>query len=141
MAEGWGCSFLKKSPGLFWFVILSLEILEERSFHPWKFCKILWHALEISRPKTKTYVNSTSFSWTLLETPLFLIRSWNFHMLFLQYRRKWSGIIIARQWKRDRFSIRKIRSNLKVFYYVHHHQQENRMGQIKFSHNFERMTI
>ena len=37
----WGYAFLKKTPGIFRFVILPLDILEKTSFHPWKFCKVL----------------------------------------------------------------------------------------------------
>ena len=44
--------------GIFKYVLLPLEILEKTSFHPWKFCKIVWHPLEIPRSKTKTHGNS-----------------------------------------------------------------------------------
>ena len=33
--------FSEKNPGIFIFVTLPLEILENTSFHPWKFCKIV----------------------------------------------------------------------------------------------------
>ena len=51
-------------------VLLHLEILEKTSFHPWKFCKIVWHPVEVARSKTKTHGNST---WVFLE------HLWNIH--------------------------------------------------------------
>ena len=85
----WGYTFLKTPPVIFRFVILPLEILLKKNFHPWTFSKIAWHLLEIPWSKTKTYGNST---WVFLEHPwkfpLFSIYLWNFHMLFLQYHWK-----------------------------------------------------
>ena len=70
---GWGYTFLKEIPGIFRFVILPIEIPEKTSFHPWKFCKVVWHPLEIPSSKTKTYGNSI---WVFLEDP------WKFHFFF-----------------------------------------------------------
>ena len=43
----------------------------EKSFHLWKFWKLVWHPLEILKSKTKTHGNSTRiFSWTPVEIPL-----------------------------------------------------------------------
>ena len=47
------------SPGVFRFVTLPLEIPEKTIFHPWKFCKIVWHPLETPKSKIKTHLKST----------------------------------------------------------------------------------
>ena len=73
--RGSGCAFLKELPRIFIFVILPLEILEKTSFYPWKFCKIVWHALEILKLKTKIYGNFTI---------IFLEHIWRFHLLPLE---------------------------------------------------------
>ena len=82
---GWGHTFLKKSPGMFKFVILPLEVLENTSFHPWNSWKALWHRLEIPRPKTKTHRIST---WVFFNTPgnstSILVDLWNFHLIVFQ---------------------------------------------------------
>ena len=44
---------------VFRFVTLPLEIPDKAKFHPWKFCKIVCHPLEIPRSKTKTQENFT----------------------------------------------------------------------------------
>ena len=62
---------------------ITFQILEKKSFHPWKFCKIVGHSLEISRSKAKTHGNSTRFFHENSFTS-FLINPWNFHMLFPQ---------------------------------------------------------
>ena len=65
---GWGYTFLKKPPGIFRFVTLTLKIAEKKNFHPWKFCKIVWQPLEsLSRSKIKTHGNSHEFSSTHVE--------------------------------------------------------------------------
>ena len=70
----WGYTFLKSPPGNFRFVTLSQEILERKSFfYPWKFCKFVWHSLEIPKSKTKTHGNSAL---------IFLEHPWNFHFFF-----------------------------------------------------------
>ena len=51
--------FWKPLSGIFRFVTLPSEIPEKTSFYPQKFCKIVWHPLEIPRSKTKTHWNST----------------------------------------------------------------------------------
>ena len=77
--------------GIFRFVTSASEIPEKTSFHPWKFCKIVCHPLEIPRSKTKTQENSTLVF--LYKTPInstsFLFGPWYFHVPFLQY--PWSG--------------------------------------------------
>ena len=70
---GWGYTFLKSPPGHFRFVTLPHEILEKKSFYPWKFCKFVWHPLEIPKSKTKTHRNSAL---------VFLEHPWNFHFFF-----------------------------------------------------------
>ena len=70
---GWGYTFLKSLPRNFRFVILPQEILQKKSFYPWKFCKFVWHPLEIPKSKIKTHGNSTI---------VFLEHPWNFHFLF-----------------------------------------------------------
>ena len=83
--RGWGYAFLKSPPGNFRFVTLPQVIPERKSFYPWKFCKFVWHPLEIPKSKTKTHGNS---ALVFLEHPgistSFLIDPWNFHMFFLQ---------------------------------------------------------
>ena len=58
---GWGHTFLKKTPGIFRFVTLPLEIPDRMMVHPWKFHKLVLHPWEFPRPKTKTDGNSTQF--------------------------------------------------------------------------------
>ena len=60
------------APGIFHFFTLPLEISEKTKLHPWKFHKIVWHPLEIPRPKTKTTGNSSLF---------FLGHPWKFHFV------------------------------------------------------------
>ena len=57
---GWEYTFLKP-PGIFRFVTLTLKISKQKSTYPWKFCKFLWHPLEVSRSKIKTHGNSRFF--------------------------------------------------------------------------------
>ena len=59
---GWGYTFLKNTPGIFRFVTLSFEIPEERTFHPWKFCKIVWRTLK-SQIKIKQIKKNKQFDW------------------------------------------------------------------------------
>ena len=59
LKSGWGYIFLHKTSGIFTFVSLLLKIPDKTGFHSWKFCKIVWHQLEIPRLKTKTHGNST----------------------------------------------------------------------------------
>ena len=68
--------FWKKNPGIFRFATLPSEILEKAKLHPWKFSKIVWHPLDIPRPKTKTHKIPHDFilitpgnSYTFLLTP------------------------------------------------------------------------
>ena len=75
-------------PGIFRYVTLPLEIPEKISFYPWKFCKIVWHPLEIPRSKTKTYAMEIPHDFFLNtngNSSSFFIDPWNSHMLFLQY--------------------------------------------------------
>ena len=51
--------FFENPPGIFHFFTLPLEILDKTELHTWKFCKIVFHPLEIPSPKTKTPGNST----------------------------------------------------------------------------------
>ena len=46
----------------------------EKSFHLWKFWKLVWHPLEILKSKTKTHGNSTRF---------FLEHPWKFHCFLM----------------------------------------------------------
>ena len=70
----WGHTFLKKTPGIFRFVTLPLEIPDKMKLHPWKFHQIVSHPLEFPRPKTKTHGNSTVFfCWSYLEIPLLFL--------------------------------------------------------------------
>ena len=61
--RGWGHSFYKKTPGIFRFVVLPLEIVGKMKLHPWKFHKIVLHLLEFPRPKAKTHGNPHDFFW------------------------------------------------------------------------------
>ena len=70
---GSGYTFLKTSTGIFRFVTLPLEIPEKIIFHPSKFCKIVWHPLEIPGSKNETHGNS---KWFFLEHP------WKFYFFF-----------------------------------------------------------
>ena len=72
---GWGYTFLKKDPGIFRFVTLSLEIRKKTSFHRWKFCKLcgrypFWK-FQRQKPRPR-------------EIPLsvFLEQPWKFHFFF-----------------------------------------------------------
>ena len=62
--ENWAIPEKKQTGGiediLFWntpgnvrFMNLLLEVLKKTSFHLWKFCKIVWHPLEISSSNQK----------------------------------------------------------------------------------------
>ena len=53
--------FFDKTPGVFMFVTLPLpfEIPEKTKLHASKFHRIVLHLLEIPRPKTKAYGNTT----------------------------------------------------------------------------------
>ena len=81
--------FLEKSPGIFHFITLPLEIPNKTKLHPWKFHKIMLHPLEITRPKTNTW-RKLQIVFSFLVTPgnftSFLINPWKFHMLFLLTR-------------------------------------------------------
>ena len=77
--------FFKKKLWMFWIRHFPLEIPEKRKLHPWKFCKIVWHPLEIPRPKAKTHENSTSFLDHPWKFYFFFNWPWKFHKLFLQY--------------------------------------------------------
>ena len=93
LQTGWVVDILFWNPpsGIFRFFTLPLEIPVKTSFHPWKFCKIVCHPLEIPRSKTKTQENFPLVF--LYKTPInstsFLIGPWDFHVPFLQY--PWSG--------------------------------------------------
>ena len=70
----------EKPTGNFRFVTLPRKIPEKKSFYRWKFCKFVWHPLEI--PKlTKTHGNSVlvflEHSWN---STSFLIDPLNFHV-------------------------------------------------------------
>ena len=70
------------------FLDLSLcprKFQRKQAFTPWKFCRVVWHPLEISGSKTKSHGKYTSFLYTPGNSTSFLIDPWNFHMLFLQY--------------------------------------------------------
>ena len=67
--------FSEKPPGNFRYVTLPQKIPEKKSFYPWKFCKFVWHPLEILQSKTKTHGNSAL---------VFLEHPWNFHFFFNQ---------------------------------------------------------
>ena len=69
------------------FVISSMEIPDKTKLHPWKFCKIVLHPLEISGPKTKHPCKfHMNFSWSYpRNSASFLINPWNNHIVFLQY--------------------------------------------------------
>ena len=69
--------FFEKTSGTFRFVwlyrfvdFIPLEILEKTSFYPWKFCRFVWHLLEIPRLKTKTHGNFTSHDWKFITSSL-----------------------------------------------------------------------
>ena len=72
---GWGYTFMKKNPGIFRFVTLSLEIRKKTSFHRWKFCKLCgrYPFWKFQRQKPR-----------LREIPLsvFLEQPWKFHFFF-----------------------------------------------------------
>ena len=93
LQTGWVVDIPFRNPpsGILKFVTLPLEIPEKTSCHPWKFCKIVCHPLEIPKSKTKTQENFTLVF--LYKTPInstsFLIGPWDFHVPFLQY--PWSG--------------------------------------------------
>ena len=59
-------------PGIFRSATLPWEIPEKTGFHPWKFCRIVWHPLEISRSKTKSHRKYT----------IHFIHPWKFHFFF-----------------------------------------------------------
>ena len=62
---GWEYTFLKKPPGIFRFVTLTLEIPKKKSFYPWKFCKIVWQKTRLMAMEIHMI-----FSWTHLEIPI-----------------------------------------------------------------------
>ena len=67
---GWGHTFSEKKP---WNLkIFQFILRKKKSFHSWKFCKIMRHSLEIPRSKTKTHGNLTL---------VFLEYPWKFHVL------------------------------------------------------------
>ena len=70
LQTGWVVDILFWNPpsGIFRFFTLPLEIPVKTSFHPWKFCKIVCHPLEIPRSKTKTQENLTLVF--LFKTPI-----------------------------------------------------------------------
>ena len=59
---GRGNTFLKKRPGIFWFVTLPLEIPEKTNFHPWK---LVWPMKILHGFFLNTPGNSTFFNWPL----------------------------------------------------------------------------
>ena len=68
--------FFEKTPGIFRFVTLPLEIPDKTSFHPWKFCmQTCMTPLGNSKIENqdKTHGNST---WFFLHIP------WKFHFFF-----------------------------------------------------------
>ena len=73
--------FFQKTPGVFRFVTLSLEILEKTKLLR-IFYKIVLHSLGISRPKTKIHGSSTCFFLIRWKFHSFLLDFWNFHILF-----------------------------------------------------------
>ena len=58
---GWGYTFLKRTPGIFHFFTLPLEIPDKTKVNPGIFLKIVQDSLEIPRAKTKNPGNSTLF--------------------------------------------------------------------------------
>ena len=78
--------FFEKNLGISRFLTVPLKLANKSELHPWKFCKIVLHPLEILRSKTKT--NEIPHDFFLI-TPgnytLFLINPWKFRMLFLGY--------------------------------------------------------
>ena len=64
--------YFEKTPGIFHFFTLPLEIPDKTKLNPWIFHKIVLAILEISRPKTKTPGNSTLF---------FLGHPWKFYFI------------------------------------------------------------
>ena len=84
----------EKSTWNFYICHFTHRNLEKKRFHPWKFCKIMWHHFETRSFKTKTYGNSIWFFLTSLEVPiLFLIDSWNFRMCFINTIRNFKSSI------------------------------------------------
>ena len=81
--EGWGHTFLIKTPGIFRFITLPLEIPNKMKLYPWKFHTIVLHPLEFPWPKTKpteipdvfliTPENSTSLLTPRIFTSIFSI--------------------------------------------------------------------
>ena len=77
--------FWKKTPGIFRFVTLPLEIPDKMKLHPWKLHKIVLHQLEFPRPKAKTHGIPHDFFWILpVNFTSFYIDPRNFHILFIQ---------------------------------------------------------
>ena len=88
---------MKKNPGIFRFVTLSLEIRKKTSFHRWKFCKLCGRYPFWKFQRQKPRLREIPLS-VFLEQPwkfhFFLIDSWNCHMLFLQYPWKFHVLVI-----------------------------------------------
>ena len=79
-----GLTFLKKTPGLFRFALLPLEILDKTHHYPWKFGKIVFSHL--SKTKNRHLeIPHVFFLIILGKFTSFLIDPWNFCVLFLQY--------------------------------------------------------
>ena len=75
-----------KTPGIFHFFTLPLEIPDKTQLKPWIFRKIVLDLLEVPRPKTKTpglEILHYFFLITLGNSTSFLINPCKFHMLFL----------------------------------------------------------
>ena len=63
----WLRTYLKKTPGSFTFVTLPLELSDKIRLHHWKLHRIVLHALEFPRPKTKTPLEVPLLFYGLLE--------------------------------------------------------------------------
>ena len=70
-------SLLKKPPGVFRFVTLTLEVPKKKSFNPLKFCDTPW---KFQGQKPRPMQIHMIFLWTPLE--ILENNSWNFHMFF-----------------------------------------------------------
>ena len=82
--KGWGHNFWKKTPGIFRFVTLPLEIPDKMKLHSWKLHKTVLHPLEFPRPKAKTYGIPHDFFWiTPVNSTSFCIDPRNIHILFI----------------------------------------------------------
>ena len=80
-----GHNFLKKTPGIFRFVTLPLEIRDELKLHHSKFHQIMLHPFGISKSINQDpWKFHTIFLIMHGSSTSFFIGPWNFHILFLQ---------------------------------------------------------